>query len=254
MTRVRIYLILQTALCVLLVVLLSVTAVTIYHEGVARKAERPLESIYTREIAAEKFAPIAPLFFAALGLMVAGLVLGIKDENAAKHVGDPELKRDLVVARVAQPSDAMRRERGNQKRWRLIGWAAFALSMVPIVIYMLNPAHFPLNDLEGMFYCLVRVLIPWIAVGVGALAVCARMRERCVLREIEAAQAQLKAEKDAGLVPKPKVAPQQKNFVTLQIVLIAVAVIFIVIGVFNGSARDVLYKAINICTECVGLG
>lgn len=60
MTRVRIYLILQTALCVLLVVLLSVTAVTIYREGVARKAERPLESIYTREIAAEKFAPIAP--------------------------------------------------------------------------------------------------------------------------------------------------------------------------------------------------
>ena len=59
MTRVRIYLILQTVLCVLLVILLSVTAVTIYREGVAWKAERPLESIYTREIAAEKFAPIA---------------------------------------------------------------------------------------------------------------------------------------------------------------------------------------------------
>ena len=77
MTRTRIYLILQAVLCVLLVVLLAVSAVTIFREGAARKAERPLEAIYTREIAAEKFAPIAPLFFTAVGLMVAGLLLGI---------------------------------------------------------------------------------------------------------------------------------------------------------------------------------
>ena len=48
MTRSKIYLILQAILCVLLVVLLSVSAVTIYREGAARKAERPLVSIYTR--------------------------------------------------------------------------------------------------------------------------------------------------------------------------------------------------------------
>ena len=40
----------------------------------------------------------------------------------------------------------------------------------------------------------------------------------------------------------------------LQIALIGIAIGLIVVGVFNGSARDVLYKAINICTECVGLG
>ena len=40
----------------------------------------------------------------------------------------------------------------------------------------------------------------------------------------------------------------------LQFLLLTAAVGFIVAGVFNGSARDVLYKAVNICTECVGLG
>ncbi|MBR2797822.1 MAG: thioredoxin [Clostridia bacterium] len=40
----------------------------------------------------------------------------------------------------------------------------------------------------------------------------------------------------------------------LQIALVVIAIGLIVAGVFNGSARDVLYKAINICTECVGLG
>ena len=254
MTRTRIYLIIQAVLCILLVVLLSVSAVTIYREGAARKAERPLESIYTREIAAEKFAPIAPLFFAAIGLMIAGLVLGIRDEGADKPVGDPQSKRDLVVARVSQPSDEMRKARSEQKRWLLIGWAAFALCMVPILIYMANSSHFPLEDLEGMFYGLIRVLIPWTAMGLGALVVCSGMRERCVLRETEAAQARLKEEREAGVKAEPKPAPQARSVGALQIALIAVAIGLIVAGVFNGSARDVLYKAINICTECVGLG
>ena len=37
-------------------------------------------------------------------------------------------------------------------------------------------------------------------------------------------------------------------------ILLAAAVCFIVMGIFNGSMRDVLVKAIKICTECVGLG
>ena len=254
MTRARLYLIMQAALCVLLVVLLAVSAVTIYREGAARKAENPLEPIYTREIAAEKFAPIAPLFFAAIGLMLAGLVLGIRDESADKPVGAPEVKRDLVVRRVSQPSDDMRRARSEQKRWRLIGWAAFALCMLPIAVYMVDPTHFPLEDLEGMFYGLIRVLIPWTAVGLGALAVCSGMRERCVLRETEAAQARLKEEREAGISPEPKAAPRAGSIAALQIALAAIAIGLIVVGAFNGSARDVLYKAINICTECVGLG
>jgi hypothetical protein len=254
MTRTRIYLIMQAILCVLLVVLLSLSAVTIYREGAARKAEHPLESIYTREIAAEKFAPIAPLFFAAIGLMIAGLVLGVRDENADKAVEAPELKRDLIVERVSQPSDDMRRAQSEQKRWLLIGWTAFALCMIPVLIYVLNPDHFPLADLEGMFYGLIRVLIPWTAVGIGALAVTSGMRERVVLRETEAAQAQIKAEKEAGVRPEPKAAPRAGSVAALQIALVVIAIGLIVAGVINGSARDVLYKAINICTECVGLG
>ena len=33
-----------------------------------------------------------------------------------------------------------------------------------------------------------------------------------------------------------------------------VAAALIVCGIANGGMRDVLVKAINICTECIGLG
>ena len=41
---------------------------------------------------------------------------------------------------------------------------------------------------------------------------------------------------------------------TVRFVILAVALAFIVVGIFNGSANDVLTKAIKICTECIGLG
>lgn len=143
MKRRRVYLILQTLLCITLTVLLSACALSIYREGVAARAQNPLESIYTPGIVAEKAAPILPLLFAAVGFMIAGLVLGVKDEGAEKAERLP----------APQPRAA-------------------------------KPAN----------------------------------RER------------------------------------VQAVLIAVAAILILAGMLNGSARDVLYKAITICTECVGFG
>lgn len=39
-----------------------------------------------------------------------------------------------------------------------------------------------------------------------------------------------------------------------RIVVVVIAVAFVIVGIFNGGARDVFIKAVNICTECIGLG
>ena len=36
--------------------------------------------------------------------------------------------------------------------------------------------------------------------------------------------------------------------------ILAAAAVFMVLGALNGGARDVFVKAVNICTECIGLG
>lgn len=45
-----------------------------------------------------------------------------------------------------------------------------------------------------------------------------------------------------------------KKLLIIRTAIVVLAGIFIVIGIYNDSARDVLTKAIKICTECIGLG
>lgn len=45
-----------------------------------------------------------------------------------------------------------------------------------------------------------------------------------------------------------------KRKIALWAALFAAAALLIVLGVLNGGARDVLAKAVKICSECIGLG
>jgi hypothetical protein len=40
----------------------------------------------------------------------------------------------------------------------------------------------------------------------------------------------------------------------IRAVLCIAAVLLIVFGILNGGARDVLAKAVKICSECIGIG
>ncbi len=47
---------------------------------------------------------------------------------------------------------------------------------------------------------------------------------------------------------------KRKPHLPLQAALLTGALILIISGILNGGAQDVLAKAINICSECIGLG
>ena len=54
---------------------------------------------------------------------------------------------------------------------------------------------------------------------------------------------------------KPGPMPEEKSpKKSVRLILFALAAAFLALGVLNGGMRDVLAKAINICTECIGLG
>ena len=87
MNRNRIILILQAVICVLLAVVLAAGAVCICRDGLARKAENPLENVYTPENTAGLFTAALPLLIVFILLLAIGLALGVKDPKADRPAG-----------------------------------------------------------------------------------------------------------------------------------------------------------------------
>ncbi len=86
MDRRRVFLIIQSAMYVLLAVLLSAAVIGIYREGIALKAENPLAWTFSREKVAECLRPIRPLFYLAAGVSLGGLILNAKHDEGLKPV------------------------------------------------------------------------------------------------------------------------------------------------------------------------
>ena len=64
-----------------------------------------------------------------------------------------------------------------------------------------------------------------------------------------------KPSRPAGKIhPCPPRVQSRKTVSIMRLVVVCLGVLFIILGVMNGGSRDVLVKAINICTECIGLG
>jgi hypothetical protein len=236
--------------------MLAAAVITIYRDGLALKAADPLSWIYTREKVAAAAGPVMPVMVLGIILTAVSLSMGIKDENAEKPVKDTEWQRDSIVSRVAAPSNEMKAERSRQRKMLYGGWAAFALCMVPILIYITNGNHFPNGDLEPVFLALIAHTLPWTLIGLGILMISTVLQEKSMEREILAAREQIKLEKAGGVKPETDGGKRQTadRARFLRIALLIVAVMMIVAGTFNGSARDVFGKAVKICTECIGLG
>lgn len=111
MDRKKLFLILQSALCIALAVALAAAVVGVYREGAAAKAADPLANIFTRERLAARLRPAAALFCVTAGLAAVGLILDIKDEKGLKPVkgggrtenkapGGRALRTALLIAAV----------------------------------------------------------------------------------------------------------------------------------------------------------
>ncbi len=250
----KILLLAQSVLCIVLVVMLCAGTIGIYRTGIAEKQANPLAWVYTREKAAAALKPAVPVLLLAVAVTVVCAVLNARDENQDKPVRDVELNRNLMLARVAEPNEAMKKEQTLQKKLLAGGWAGFGLCMLPVLLYMLNGSHFQNGDLEEMITGLAAHVFPWIAAGLACLAVSTLLQGRSIQREYDAITARIKEEKAAGVKTEPKEKSPSPDHRRLRLLLLALAVVFIVAGIFNGSMNAVINKAIRICTECVGLG
>ena len=133
MTRRKLFLYMQAALCVAIAALLVAGAVSLYLDGAAKQAQGDLfYYMYTRERVGAKLMPILPLMFTALGLSIAGVILGVRDDRADSPVRDEIFMRELGSIREKSIS-----QRADRKT-NVLRAAVLVLAVILTVIGILN--------------------------------------------------------------------------------------------------------------------
>ena len=241
---------LLTLLTLILCLALAATAVLTYREGLARRAASgaATEPIFTRDIAATRLKALLPVTLLWLAGLMAALAAGAHPED--KPVTDNALAARLLRARRESTPDA-RREADIRRRVHGICRGLAALCAVPALACLLNRAHFTDWDLETVMGALLTRLLPWLSLALAALLADAALTERSLRRELVALKTAPGAE--ARRIPLTGTRPTGP-IRALRWALFGVAAALIALGVQNGGLNDVLVKAINICTECIGLG
>lgn len=219
-----------------------------------------IQPVYSREIVAEHFARIAPAVYLWLCGIMAGLIGWLIQPEEAPGVksaaGAEETLRKLRLRlpdAAQADKDVMNAIRREEKLRRGAWIAAAAVCVVCTATsgaYLLKVEHFTSWELESVMGSMMLAVTPWVVLAFAAVCAAVEVRRFSAEREIPL----VKKIMVKGKRPAPKQEMRGGRVIVLRAVLYAAAIAFIVLGVLNGGMRDVLIKAINICTECIGLG
>ena len=210
-----------------------------------------INPVYTRELVGSRLAAIAPVLFAYLALAVSGLVLqaaaGEKPRRSAAIPAEDRLR--TLYQRITEiPPEARAEQRRRRKVWLTAGAVILGCTVMGGT-YLLNAGNFSSLDLEPVVGNMVKHVAPWVALGLAAAAAASVLSGQSARRELELLRSVPRKNPESAAP-----AEKKRGLAALRIAFYAAAVALIALGVANGGLWDVLVKAVNICTECIGLG
>lgn len=129
-----------------------------------------------------------------------------------------------------KPQFAKKQSCNTGRKARIAALAVSLLCALWMLFYLANTGNFASRELEMTVGKMLVNILPAALV----MPVCAFFMQ-----------------KDAS--PKPQ-KTNRKQLLAVRIAVAAIALALIAAGIINGGTRDVFVKAINICTECIGLG
>lgn len=136
-------------------------------------------------------------------------------------------------------------------------------SAIACLVYLCIKSNFKGEDIYAEVLKLVSIFLPLTLVSIAACAGVSIYNGVLVQKQLKAAKAMIvngngEIREPSELAKKAEavkaVASSKLTLLIVRVALLIFAVTFIILGIFNGGADDVLGKAINICTECIGLG
>ncbi|MGM9969592.1 MAG: CD1871A family CXXC motif-containing protein [Anaeroplasma sp.] len=219
---------------------------------------------YTREIVSKYLLQISPIIILwILLIIVCGVYFNIKGSYSYNDKTKITYKSKLSLILKKAPilskdnNDLLSKkiyvERKNRKLVWIITLIVIAISASMGLLYLINKNHFIAsgnNNKQVLNMCFY--LLPWILISFGSSIFAIFFSEWSCKKEIELVKGLIKANGKNSIMPE--IAYKNKTINIARFIIGFVAIIMIVVGMINGGANDVLQKAVNICTECIGLG
>ncbi|MDE7396031.1 MAG: hypothetical protein K2M95_07960 [Clostridiales bacterium] len=240
-------------------------AADIYYSG------RGTGVVFSRAIVAKRLKMLAIPFILLVGVIACGAIFPLYEVKAKPT---PENAVRLLSEKVAasgkdEEYDEAAKKYKTLKLARLIVWCgAFSVALICAIsslCYLLKTANFKGENITAEIFAMVRHVLPCVAVSFLVLVAAAITNGILAKQQVSALKTMLKHgdKSNASDEPQKPLKWYQKVLRALSTDLalwitrgavFCVAVVFIIVGALNGGAHDVMIKAVNICTECIGLG
>lgn len=245
----RIYRMIHSISIIICGLCLMCGCLSIYHAG---------DSPYSREAVALAFSKIAVPVYLCLALTLGNFMLalflptegskGARSQDLHATLKRLNATKDLTAdSAIAQQ---IAQERKKRRLHLLLRNGIFAVSAVIFLIYALNPGHFHDSDINGSMIKAMYRFVPCVLVSFAVAVYTAAQQEKSLRAEI-ALLKQLPS--NGAAAPKNEDADAKKTNL-LRLAFLAAGLGLVIFGACTGGIADVLAKAINICTECIGLG
>jgi len=220
--------------------------------------------IYSREIVGARLKIlIAPMVIWIAGIITCYVLSVVfpadkKSVKLSRYAKVQKLKKRLPKIDGACP------EMGRKIIYGISSAFAAAAAIIAIV-YLADVSHFRSGQINGDILMLVKNVFPWIVASFILFIAAVIYDWATAKRELAAIGKMLAFYKGKPAYVNPfatrletakSIAEKnsQTIILTARIAVFVLALVFIGLGIANGGAGDVLYKAVAICTECIGLG
>ena len=244
-------------------ILLMIACVNVYKIG-----NRP----FTTENIANAFAKIAIFVWVTVGLTVIRLIAKLffpDPKSARKAIKDKKITLAHLQSKLnmaACDENTLSLIKKEQKTHTVLQIATIAIACVaaiPAAIYAFNFNNYSADYNASVIAACLWVL-PCAFVAMGAFVAFLYLEEACLDRQLKHVKAAfVQFQKASNTVEHKTASPaietsKQRDYTKLiwsiRIAFIVAAIALIIAGILNGGMADVLSKATNICTECIGLG
>lgn len=227
------------------------------------------EQIFTREVLNARLLPSIILFCIWIAAVVAGFVLSVvlPASEKIKHKPTAEQTYARLKRRIPQGEGEAYAKNLLQvkktERTRLIAWIVCAVVCVAAggltLVYVFDPKHFATTQFNNDMLNMAKWVLPCVGVSFAcciAAALVERMSAQRALPYVKnmIAMGGKPAPREVDSFTLAMEKHEAKMILGARIAVAVLGVALLIWGICNGGANDVFIKAINICTECIGLG